>query len=114
MIGDAVLREIVSADFFAAVAGAHLFLALRGILRIFLRDFSLEQARAEHRHGFKFVLLLRALVGVANDQAARFVMNLHGGIGGIHALPAFSGSAASRNLKVLGFDLKIHFLGLRP
>jgi len=48
MVGDAVLRKIVSADFFTALTRADLVFSLRGVFRIFLGRFSFEQnANAE-------------------------------------------------------------------
>src|SRR5690242_1441195 len=113
MIRDAVLREIVGADFFAAIAGADLLLALRGVFRVFLRNFSLQQTSAEHRHGLQSVLLLRTLIGIANHEPAWLVKNLYRGIGGIHTLAAFSGGAAGNDFYILRLDFNIHLLRLR-
>src|ERR1043166_6655052 len=90
MIGDAILREIVSADFFAAFAGADLLFTLRGVFRVFFRDFSFEQARAQDRHSLGPVFYLRSLIGNADGQSTWLVLNLNGGIGGVDALTAFT------------------------
>src|SRR5439155_24825748 len=68
MIGDAVLRKIVGADFLAALAGANLSASLGCVTSIFLGNFSFEQARAKDGQGACFVLLLRTLIGATNDQ----------------------------------------------
>ena len=112
VVGDAVLREIVGADFFAAVAGADLLFAVRGVFGIFLGDFRFEQPRAQHGHRLRPVFDLRTLVGDAHGEAARLVLDLHGGIGGVHALAAFAGRAADGDFDFVGLDLDIHFLRL--
>ena len=58
------------------------------------------------------VLLLRTLVGAANNQAAGLVHDLHGGIGGVHALAALAGGAADVDLDFVGLDFDVHFLRL--
>ena len=49
MIGDAVLRIVVGADFFLAVAGADLARAVRGVFRRLLLLLPFEQTRAQDR-----------------------------------------------------------------
>ena len=49
MIGHAVLREIVSANFFFAAAGADLAAALGAVFFGFLALFSLQQTRTQDR-----------------------------------------------------------------
>jgi hypothetical protein len=107
MIGDAVLGEIVGANAFVAFAGADLCFSLGGIFGVFLRHLLFEQARAQHGQGARFVLLLRPLVGAADDQAGGFVNDLHGGIGRVHALAAGTGSAAAADLQILVLDFDV-------
>ena len=47
VVGHAVLPEVVGADALVAFAGADLRFALGGILRIFLSDPAVEQARTQ-------------------------------------------------------------------
>src|SRR5208283_2123419 len=47
------------------------------------------------------------------DQPAGPVLDLHGGVGGVHALAALARRAADIDLDVFRFDLDVHFPGLR-
>ena len=68
VIGDAVLRKIVGADFFGAVAGLDLAAALGGeeLVLLFLLHF--VEAGAKDAHGFGAILDLRFLVLLRDDQ----------------------------------------------
>src|SRR6267154_1673502 len=88
VIGDAVLREIVSADFFGAVAGFDLTAALGGEGGLALLLFLLVEAGAKNAHGFGAILDLRFFVLLGNDQAAGNVRDAHGGIGRVGGLGA--------------------------
>ena len=112
VVGDAVLREIVGADFFAAFARADLVFADGGVFGVFLGDLAFEQARAQHGQGARPVFYLRAFVGAAHDESAGLVNDLHGGVGGVHALTALAGRAADVDLDLVGLDLDVHLLGL--
>src|SRR5262249_19039411 len=77
VVGQAVLREVVGTDAFAAVAAADLLLALggaRGLLRALLL---LVQPRAQQLHGALAVLVLAALVLAGDDHAGRQVRDAH-------------------------------------
>src|SRR5207248_11295281 len=56
MIGDAVLRKIVGANFFAAVAGTNHGAALFRKLLLLLLQLHLVEARSQHAHAFLAVL----------------------------------------------------------
>src|SRR6266516_1989147 len=112
MIRHAVLGKIVGADLFAPFSGADLGFALVVVFGFFLGDFPIEQARAEHGQGARFVLLLGALVGATHDEAGGLVQDLHGGVGGVHPLAAGTAGPADRDLEFLGFNFDVHFLGL--
>ena len=62
MVGDAGLREIVGADAFAAVAGAHLGLALLGDLLLLLALLQVEKAGPQHLQGLGLVFVLRFFI----------------------------------------------------
>src|SRR6266436_7308526 len=111
VIGDAVLREIVSADFFGAVAGFDLTAALGGEGGLALLLFLLVQAGAKNAHGFGAILDLRFFVLLGNDQAAGNVRDAHGGIRGVDGLSAGAGRAEGINAQILGFDLDVDFVG---
>src|SRR5206468_3478819 len=93
VVGDAVLREIVGADFFGAVAGFYLPAALGGESHLALFLFLLVEARAKNAHGFGAILDLRFFVLLGNDQAAGNVRDADGGIGGVDGLAARAGRA---------------------
>src|SRR5216684_318691 len=111
VIGDAVLREIVSADFFGAVAGFDLTAALGGEGGLALFLFLLVEAGAENAHGFGAILDLRFFVLLGNDEAAGNVRDAHSGIGGVDGLSAGAGRAERVDAQVLGFDFDIDFVG---
>ena len=68
VIGQAVLREIVSADFFAAVAGADHAAPLRADRRLLLFQLHLIEPRAQHAHRLGAILDLRFFVLAGDDQ----------------------------------------------
>src|ERR1700736_6335634 len=70
MVGDAILREVVGADFFAAVAGTDHGLALFGQSFLLLLHFELVEPRAQNAHPLFAVLDLRFLV-LATDYGVR-------------------------------------------
>ena len=67
MIGHAILREVIGSDPFVALAGPNLRFALGRVLGIFLGHFAFQQTRPQNCQSASFVLLLRSLVGTAND-----------------------------------------------
>src|SRR5216684_680487 len=91
VIGDAVLREIVSADFFGAVAGFDLTAALGGESGLALLLFMFIKARAKNAHCFRAILDLRFFVLLRDNEAARNVRDAHGGIRGVDGLAAGAG-----------------------
>src|SRR5690606_19147778 len=58
VIGDPPLREVVGANAFGTVTGAHQALALRGFLRLRFLLLLVFQARGQHLHGFLAVAML--------------------------------------------------------
>src|SRR6266403_339594 len=113
VIGDAILREIVSADFFGAVAGFDLAAALGGKSRLALLLFLLVEAGAENAHGFGAILDLRFFVLLRDDQAAGNVRDTHGGVGGVHGLAAGTGGTEGVDAQILGFDFDVDVVGFR-
>ena len=104
VVGDAVLREVVGANFFAAVAGANEgFAGIRGSGHLF-GFFLFEETGAEDGHGFDAVLLLGALILHGNHNTGGEVSDANGGIGGIDALAAVATGAVNINAKVFGID----------
>src|SRR5260370_21525522 len=92
-IGNAVLGEIVGADFFGAVAGLDLPAAFGGESGLPLLLLLFVQARSENTHGLGTVFDLRFFVLLGNDQTAGNVRDSYGGIRRVHRLPARTGRA---------------------
>ena len=67
VIGEAILRKIVSADFFTAVASAYLGLAVLGNGIALLFECNVIKAGSKHAQGLGLVLDLR-LLGLARDD----------------------------------------------
>src|SRR5713101_4860451 len=91
VIGYAVLREIVGADFFGAVAGLDLAAALSGKRGLALFLLLFVEARAKNAHSFGAIFYLRLFVLLRHDQAAGDVRDAHGGISRVDGLAARAG-----------------------
>src|SRR4051812_41246789 len=113
MICHSVLRKVISPNALVPLTRSDLRFALRGILGVFIRYFALQQSRAEHGQRPRLILLLRALVGTPNYQAARLVNDLHRAIGRIHPLATWPRGAANAYVQILGPNFDIYFLGFR-
>ena len=100
MIGDAILREVVGANFLFASAGADLTFAIGGILRLLFALFILEQTRAHDGERFLFVLLLTATILAAHDAAGRNVHHLHRRVGCVHTLTTGTAGAANAQTSI--------------
>ncbi len=88
MIGNAIVREVVGADFFAAVSSANLAVAYvaygaYGFLVLELKEFG-----SEHVHGFFAVGVLGALGTRRDDDACWLVGEANGGFYFVYVLPA--------------------------
>src|SRR6266576_6226298 len=105
VIGDAVLREIVGADFFAAIAGAdHGFAFLGESFLLFLRlDF--VEAGTQDAHAFFAVLDLGFLVLATDYRVRRNVRDADSGIRRVHRLTTGAGRAERVDTQVFRFDL---------
>lgn len=112
VIGDAVLREVVGADFFAAVpCSDEGFAGVRSVGAV-LGNLTLEEAATENRHGLDTVLLLGTLILHGNHDTGRKVGDADGGVGGVDTLAAMATGAIDIDAKILGVNLEIVFLGL--
>ena len=88
MVGDAALRKVVGADALGAVAAADQRFALGGNLAVrFLLLFVLD-ARGQHAHCLRLVLVLRAAVLAFDHGAGRQMGDAHGGVGLVDVLAA--------------------------
>ena len=70
VVGDAVLREIVGANFFGAITGLDLAAALRSQSRVLLFLLHFVETGAEDAHGLGAILDLRFLVLLRDNEAA--------------------------------------------
>src|SRR5580704_5942393 len=111
MIAHAILRKIVSADFFGAVASFNLPATLGGNQRVLLLLLLFVETRAENAHGLSAILDLRFFVLLRNDQARRDVRDAYRRIGSVHRLSAGTGGAESIYAQILGLNLDINFIG---
>src|SRR5271155_296935 len=91
VVGEAVLREIVSTDLFAAVACAYHGAPLGAYGGLLFFELQLVETRAQHPLGFGAILDLRFFVLAGNDQAGWQVRDAHGGVSGVYRLSAWSG-----------------------
>ena len=70
VVGNAVLGEVIGADFFGAVASADEgFAGFAGVFHFF-GFFLFQETGAENIHGFNAILLLAALVLHGDDDAS--------------------------------------------
>src|SRR5260370_21167566 len=91
MVRDAVLREIISADFLGAVAGFDLTTALGGESGLAFLLFLFVEARAKNAHCFRAIFDLRFFVLLGNDESTGNVRDAHCGIRGVDGLTAGAG-----------------------
>ena len=113
MVGDAGLREVVSADPLAALAGPDLAAPFRGDRRLLLFLGALEEPRLEHAHGLRTVLDLRALVLARHDETARQVGDPYRRVGRVDTLAAGARGPVDVDPEILLLDLHVDVLGLR-
>src|SRR5207245_5281302 len=107
MVGDAVVLEVVRADFLGPVAAADHAAPLRTDRFLLFRELHLIQPRPQDSHRLLFVLQLRLLVLDAHHQTGRLVGDADGGVGYVDALATGAGRSRSLDLDVvwLEFDL---------
>src|ERR1700719_1400484 len=113
VIGYAILRIVVGADFLGAVAGFDLSAALGGQGGLLFFHFLFIEAGAQDAHGFGAIFDLRFFVLLRDDQAAGNVRDAHGGVSGVHGLAAGTGGTEGVDSQVLGFDFDVDIVGFR-
>ena len=112
VIGNAVLREVVGADFLAAVPCSDERFAGIGGVGAVLGNLALEEAATENGHGLDAVLLLGTLVLHSNHNTGREVGDADSGVGRIDALAAVATGAIDIDAKILGVNLEVMLLSL--
>ena len=90
-------REIIRPYPLGAIPRADLPFPLGSIFGVFFFFLRLEQARAQYRHRFVSILMLRSLIRTIDGYPSRLMNELHGGIRCIDMLSARSRSAHGRN-----------------
>src|SRR6266404_4642992 len=111
VVGHAILRVVVGADFFGAVAGFDLSAALGSEGGLLLFHFQFIEAGAKDAHGLGAIFDLRFFVLLRDDEAAGNVGDAHGGVGGVHGLAAGTGGAKGVDAQILGFDFDVDVVG---
>src|SRR5690606_36244194 len=112
VVGNAVLRKVVGADFLAAITAADKATALGGKFGLLLLDFLLQQPRAQHAHGLLFVFDLRFFILVGNDHAGGQVGDAHRAIRRVDALATVATRTVDVDFEVARANLDIGFFGL--
>ena len=111
MVGDAILREIVRADLFGAIARLDLAAAFGSEELVLLLLLHFVKPGAENAHGLGAILDLRFFVLLRYDKAARNVRDTHGGVRGVHGLATRAGGTERVNSQVLRLDLDVNVVG---
>src|SRR5262249_40867782 len=91
VIADAILAEVIRADFLAAIAASNHGSPLVGERLLLLFHFAFVKSGTENAQGFSVVLDLRLLVLTRNNEARRNMCQANRRIRCIYRLPAGSG-----------------------
>src|SRR5260370_24052673 len=110
VIGYAILREIVGAYFFGAVAGFDLATAYAGERGLPLLLLLFVEARAENAHSFRAILDLGFFVLLRDDQSAGDMRDADGGIGGVNGLAAGAVREERISAQIFCFNLDVDVL----
>src|SRR5215469_6269082 len=105
MIGNAVLREVVGANLFAAVTRAYHRLAFFGEGLLLLLLLHLIETGSQYTHGLLTVFDLRLLVLAAHDSIGRQVRNANSRVRRVDRLAARAGRAKSVDADVFRGNL---------
>src|SRR5262245_47486159 len=112
VVGHAVLREVIGADAFGAVAGADQALALGRTLGPLLLDHGVVDAHADHSPAVGLVLVLAAFGAALGDDAGGDVCEPHAALRLVLVLPAGAARGEGVRADVLFADLDLHFARL--
>src|SRR5260370_5997352 len=110
VIAHAILREVVGADFLAAVAGAHHALALGAEGRLLLLQFEFVEPRAQYALRLGAIFDLRFFVLAGDHQAGGQVGDAHSRTRGVDGLTAGAGGTEGIDADVFGLDLDLDFV----
>src|SRR5258708_8246946 len=112
MIGDGALRKIIGADAFGTVAGADLLATIRRARGINALAFGVVDARAQDVHRRGAVLMLRAAVLHADDDAGRNMGDADRGFGLVDLLAARALPAHALSPQIVTLSVAIDPLDL--
>src|SRR5487761_727497 len=112
VVGDAILREIVGSNLFAAVAGTDHRAPLFGDLLLLLLELHFVESRAQHAQSLGAVLDLRFFILAGDDRAGRQMSDTDCRISGVYGLAARAGGAERVDTDVLGIDFDLDFVRL--
>src|ERR1700728_2978178 len=113
VIRQPVLRKVVRPNLLAAIAAAHLLLALLRQRRLLLLHLHLVEPRSQHAHAFLAVFDLRLLILAAHHRIRRQVCNAHGRVRRVHALSARPRRTKCVDAHILRLYLPVHVFSLR-
>src|SRR5262249_48955305 len=112
VVGDPVLLVVVRADLVGATPALHLVAPRRRQLRLLTFALDLVEAAAQDAHRLLLVLQLALLVLARDDESRRVVGAAHGGVGGVHRLPARSARPVHVDVEIVGIDFHVDLFRL--
>src|SRR5690606_10215922 len=104
MVCDAVLGDVVGADFLGPVCGAYLRLSLSRVFCRFFLLLELFEFGYEDTHGFFSVLELAALSRGADVDSGRLMDDAYGSFYFVYVLPPGSSGTGGFYLKICRLD----------
>ena len=109
MIGEPVLRIVIGADLFGAVAGADHRFAFGGLSLFIFALLVVVDSGPQDFQGGGLVLVLRALVLALHHRAGWNVGDADGGVGGVDVLAAGSLCAVGIDTQIFVADFNVDF-----
>src|SRR5437899_9920105 len=109
MIGNTILREIIGANFLAAVTALHLRTSRFTQLFLTAGLFEVPEACFEDGECFELVFELRLLILTGDDQSCWEVGDAYCRVCGVHALSPMTGGAVNidADISILDVDFNV-------